>query len=396
MKDDKLHRAINELPEFQAPEIWDNIEKILSNDKNLHKFWFGLSIVIISGVFIFVLGNLSAGNRDLVITNTSNQNLNSEIAEVDDNGVVVVNEEQTENTSKYSVSQLSQNNSEGPLTNLDYLDKTQLNEMSIISIGKTYELIHTTKSTIIYIETGENLVNNSSFEDFTICPKGIVGKPEKRLIPFWDVPSKGTPDYFNICSTEDAGVPQNFAGKMNAHSGDGYCGMILRQNFTRDNKITGEKPEIYREYIQTELKSELVSGKKYRIKFWVCNSSNSRFAVDAIGACVTGEKIKLSTNEVMNYIPIVENPTGKFMMNQNYWIAIEGIYEAQGGEMFLTIGNFTDNFSTNYIMQNGKSDFNYAYYYIDDVSVTEVSEELQSEVLTDTLYIENSVCLNSK
>jgi hypothetical protein len=235
------------------------------------------------------------------------------------------------------------------------------------------------------VEVGENLVRNPSFEDYSVCPKGIVYNPERKLIPDWFVPTKGTPDYFNVCCDGDAGVPNNFAGKMYAHSGSGYCGIILRQNFTQDNKITGEKPVIYREYIQNELTSELVKGKKYKIKFWICNSSNSRYAVDGIGACVTIDQIKIGNKEVLDGIPVVENPIGKLMLNQDYWVAIEGIYEAQGGEKYLTIGNFNNNYSTNYMMQNGNSDFNYAYYYIDDVSVIEVEEMYQTSFITDSV-----------
>ena len=86
------------------------------------------------------------------------------------------------------------------------------------------------------------------------------------------------------------------------------------------------------------------------------------------------ERAKATHDEVLEFVPQIENPSGKYISNRDYWVAIEGIYEAQGGEKFITIGNFNNDFSTNYIMMDGKSDFNYAYYYIDDVSVVEVSE----------------------
>jgi hypothetical protein len=224
-----------------------------------------------------------------------------------------------------------------------------------------------------------------------VCPVGINGKPSKKLLPDWTIPSKGTPDYFNICCNGDAGVPNNFAGKIKPHSGDAYAGIILRQNFTHDNRITGEKPLIYREYLQNELKFELEAGKSYKIKFWICNSSNSRFAVDQIGASLTYENGRVKDNEVLEFYPVVENPAGTFLSNQNYWVAIEGVYEAVGGEKYLTIGNFKNNFSTRYIMQNGNSEFNYAYYYIDDVSLVEVMEIVESVPVNDSSSYESVI-----
>ena len=59
---------------------------------------------------------------------------------------------------------------------------------------------------------------------------------------------------------------------------------------------------------------------------------------------ITKDQIKTSTKEVLAFIPVVENPIGRIMTNKDYWVAVEGIYEAQGGEKFLTIGNFNNNY----------------------------------------------------
>ncbi|MDD3858828.1 MAG: hypothetical protein PHW83_01405, partial [Bacteroidales bacterium] len=59
------------------------------------------------------------------------------------------------------------------------------------------------------------------------------------------------------------------------------------------------------------------------------------------------------------------------------------------------IGNFYNNYSTNYIMQNGNSKFNYAYYYIDDVSVYEIEELFETHLITDSIIKENSYCQNT-
>ncbi|HNQ67303.1 MAG TPA: hypothetical protein PKN32_02910 [Bacteroidales bacterium] len=392
MKDNKLNKAITDLPVFEAPDVWPMIVKELSSDSDRKYFFIALFLILSLGLALSLV-NISSGTNQRYYQSEINQPIDDYISynSLGEN-IEVISPVYTENNSFDA-----EENQEFVNDNEILIPQNIVKEITTIDYTNTFENlgIFGYKSILLIVEKGENLVNNPSFEEFTICPKGIVGKPEKKLIPHWDVPSKGTPDYFNSCCDGEAGVPQNFAGKMFARTGKGYCGIILRQNFTRDNKITGEKPLIYREYIQTELKSELVQGKKYRIRFYVCNSSNSRFAVDAIGACVTTEKVKLNTKEVMELIPIVENPSGQFLTNQSSWVVIEGIYQAQGGEKFLTIGNFYNNYSTNYIMQNGNSKFNYAYYYIDDVSVYEVEEMFETRLITDSIVEAENYCQNT-
>ncbi len=383
MKDDKLHKAISELPIFEAPDVWIEIEKSLPRDNDIKMFWLGFIIVFVCGTLLMLSTNILSENAKTL--NSISKLKVSQRVDMPSDSTIENNLSVSENIDSQNLiySDLISEQSQVDYENQEIY--TLLEQMIDNSeeVAKIKSGFFGLKTSVVFSEIGENLVNNPSFEDFNVCPKGIVGKPERKLIPFWDVPSKGTPDYFNSCSKEDAGVPENFAGKIYAHSGYGYCGLILRQNFTNDNKITGEKPVIYREYVQTELKSELVKGKKYKIKFWICNSSKSRFAVDAIGACITSEKIKSNDKELMNFIPVVENSVGKYLVNKDYWVAVEGIYEAKGGEKYLTIGNFNNNFSTNYIMQNGASDFNYAYYYLDDVSVFMVEESLQTALIEE-------------
>jgi len=392
MKDNKLNKAIADLPTFEAPDVWPMIVKELSSDSDRKYFFIALFLILSLGLALSLV-NISSGTNQLspyhqaIIVTYSTDVCDS------------VYETPVENSPVYIEDSICGSQEENNLIaeNKLVIPKNIFKDISTIDneFNIDNSLIFNYKSILLVVEKGENLVNNPSFEEFNICPKGIVGKPEKKLIPYWDVPSKGTPDYFNSCCDGEAGVPKNFAGKINARTGNAYCGIILRQNFTRDNKITGEKPVIYREYIQAELKTELVQGKKYRIRFYICNSSNSRFAVDAIGACITTEKVRINNKEVLDLIPVVENSSGHFLSNQHCWVVVEGIYQAQGGEKYLTIGNFYNNYSTNYIMQNGNSKFNYAYYYIDDVSVYEVEEMFETRLISDSIVKVENYCQNT-
>ncbi|PLX09805.1 MAG: hypothetical protein C0596_00545 [Marinilabiliales bacterium] len=390
MKDSNLHKAIQEMPQFEAPDICGNIEKnIKPTRKKLIVPIVLLMLIAISTVLVIshysktpVIESANRNNelyKDNTALNLHSEDENIEetfeFTEAGDSQITRITEENTDIPEYYPADLIVYLN-----IDIDLSDEDLINQDVILDTNVSQLKI---EERIVYKEKGVNLVRNPSFEDYRICPAGIVGRPSRKLIPDWQVPNKGTPDYFNVCSKKEAGVPINFAGRAEAHSGEGYVGIILRQNFTRDNKITGEKAVIYREYIQNELKSELVKGKTYKITFWVCNSTNSRFAVDGVGACVTVGNEWTTHKEVLEIIPVVENPTGNVLMNQNYWVAIEGYYTAQGGEKYLTIGNFKNNFSTNYMMQSNESAFNYSYYYIDDVSVIEVEEEVETYIIDE-------------
>ena len=388
MKDDKLNNAISELPEFEAPDVWNNIEKKIIPRQRKIIITIVLSLFIVIGVIIFInYKYFKPDNKPVVAIESVNKN----VTDVLFNDMLQKDNEiftEYSEAGDYQISLLSKKeakeidilNIENTVNRNIELDR-KLNANKLESFSEFAESDLRLETIVTWEEKGNNLVRNPSFEQFKACPSGINGRKSRRLIPDWYVPNRGTPDYFNVCSAEDAGVPNNFAGTAKAHSGVAYAGLILRQNFTRDNKITGEKPVIYREYLQNELKEELIAGKTYKIKFWVRNSSKSRFSVDAVAACLTLEKEWVNHKEVMELIPVIENSPGNILMNQNYWVAIEGYYKAQGGEKYLTIGNFKNNFSTNYMMQDNEATFNYAYYYIDDVSVIEVVELVETYLI---------------
>ena len=70
------------------------------------------------------------------------------------------------------------------------------------------------------------------------------------------------------------------------------------------------------------------------------------------------------------YIPQVTNPSTNILYDTTNWILVSGIYQAIGGEYYMTIGNFNDSSSTflDSVPTSGLTE-NTAYYYIDDVTV---------------------------
>lgn len=236
---------------------------------------------------------------------------------------------------------------------------------------------------VVVVSKSQNLVENHSFEDAWTCPYSYTTLFVARPYPGWENPSKGTPDQLHVCSTGDAGIPDNFAGHMYPFDGAAYAGIILRETFDDSVKVY---EGVSREYIQTRLLSPLSKNKLYCVKLFYANSSKSVFSVDALGITVTTEDIGTKDAGLIIQRPQVINKPGHIMDNVDYWQEMCGVYRARGNEKYLTIGNFWDNDNTSYKQNKRESTdsaFYYAYYYIDDVRVFEIENTFECGCTND-------------
>ena len=108
----------------------------------------------------------------------------------------------------------------------------------------------------------QNLVMNPSFEDLVQCPEEYGTFQEDVL--FWTIPTFGSTDYFNSCSSTMT-VNRNFIGKQETFHGDGYAGLYAYG------------PNDYREYVAGELKQKLQKNKKYVVSAMVSLSEKSEY-----------------------------------------------------------------------------------------------------------------------
>lgn len=225
----------------------------------------------------------------------------------------------------------------------------------------------------------DNMVFNPSFEEYTHCPQHVHAVGIMTGVDAWWQPTKGSSDYFNACSKHDSGVPRNKMGYQTARNGLAYCGIYCSQ-------------ENYREYLQTELKQPLTAGQRYRVSFWVSLADKSPHAIAAIGALFTDEMIGDTASwdiimeredtvidgqqgmSIATYMePQVANNPDSTLTNNKMWHEVSGEFVAQGGERFLTIGNFAPfNHSGVVPVESTNAVLPGAYYYIDDVSVVAV------------------------
>jgi len=240
---------------------------------------------------------------------------------------------------------------------------------------------------------GQNLVPNPSFEIDTACPHNLA---ELYYAVPWFQPwvfngstsLACSSDYYNQCNNGIIGVPNNIAGGCFAHTGVAYCGICLFESMDSN----------YREYIEVQLMDTLITNKKYCVDFYVSLADSSGYATNKFGAYFSSlpdtTSSLLSGNNLFSNSPQVLNPSNDSLKNKTGWMEVSGSFIANGGEKYLTIGNFFDD-ANSHAYYVGNCGWNSggmcttAYYYIDDISVIYCDPSDINELTIDneiTLY----------
>jgi hypothetical protein len=222
--------------------------------------------------------------------------------------------------------------------------------------------------------SGQNLVPNPSFEEYTWDSIPSMCDTACYCIQ-WNSPTDGSPDYFNKhfdCSVIQYNVPQNYLGYRTPYTGDAYWGLEI---IFVDPSWSATKNA--REYIQAKLLDSLSRGVKYCVSFYVSLADSANYATDGIAAYFSNKAVThfgTSTQylDTLNYNPQVFNPHGNVITDTKNWILISGSFIAQGGEQYITIGNFWDDANTDTLFVGGgyRGSAPASYLYIDDVSVS--------------------------
>jgi len=207
------------------------------------------------------------------------------------------------------------------------------------------------------ISISQNLVPNPSFETYTVCPNS-VGQIESSTPWTAATTDNSSTDYYNACSASSSlGVPYNQGGFQYARTGNAYAGVAFCLN-------TG-----LREYLQVQLTNPLVQNTTYHVEFYI-NSSNSSVNSNCnnIAANLSVNRPYTTSQGVLQTLtPHIMNPGNPVVTDTLNWMQVSACYIAQGGEEYITIGNFFDNSNT----QVGATGV--GYYYVDDVKVEAIS-----------------------
>jgi OOP family OmpA-OmpF porin len=237
---------------------------------------------------------------------------------------------------------------------------------------------------IIFISMGfaqSNLVLNPSFELFTLCPNnsGIINNGK---LTHCSNPNILSPDYYNICDSVSFSnanhVPDNICGYQTPKEGNAYVGLA-----TWTLSYNGG------EYIQMKLANLLSNSHHYAFKCYLSNAECGNYGASDIGVYFSNDSV-YNPSMLLPYSPQIQNQSGNFFADTNNWVPFSGIYTANGGERFLIIGNFNDginNPDTIRISHHvGGASREGVYFYVDDVSLTEVTGIEEQEELNFELF----------
>ncbi len=231
-------------------------------------------------------------------------------------------------------------------------------------------------ASLLMAQEGENLISNGSFEsiDKTVKKLGSI-----QSAVGWTHPTGAKSDLFVPSKKVPEIDPQtNPYGMEVAQDGENFAGIIV---YSHNNKLP-------RTYITTKLSTPMKKGMKYCVKFYVSLGEYSKYASNNIAA--NFNKKEFGTTEKNS---IIDESHIRHWENKTFnatfsWERVCGTYTADGGEKFVTIGNFETNETTN--TERVKKDPSLkgtqaiaAYYYIDNISVQLLGTNEQCECGVD-------------
>lgn len=213
-----------------------------------------------------------------------------------------------------------------------------------------------------FIAASQDLVPNAGFEEHTKADD--YAGYGLHHVSSWYQPTGGTSDCFHTSQTGFTKVPKNDFGTQQPRSGNGYGGFCAYM------------PQ-YREYLAVELRKTLRAGQRYKVEFYVSLSENSVYAIDKIQALLTSDKILDTTLfYVLGHKPQVVSK--EIIEERNGWVPVSGEFIAKGDERYLLLGTFLHDKLLNVkrvkLLQKSRKEGEWAYYYVDDVSVCAVDE----------------------
>lgn len=217
----------------------------------------------------------------------------------------------------------------------------------------------------LFITRGqENLVPNGSFEVLSTCP---VGADIDKAVG-WFSPNQATPDLFNSCVdvSQNYSVPVNGFGFQDAQDGIGYAGIVTYSYNGSSNN--------YREYLEIKLLNSFNENSLYHVSFYMNLANASPLATNNMGFGFCQDTTGQHLQSVISPIIFTNNPT--INADTLNWIKVEGYNLGTGMENYLIIGNFHDDVETD-TLSTGMP-FTDVYYYIDNVSVVEISIGLEN------------------
>jgi outer membrane protein OmpA-like peptidoglycan-associated protein len=198
-------------------------------------------------------------------------------------------------------------------------------------------------------EVVKNIVPNGSFENYRKKSGNI-----KQAIPWQQIASV---DFYQEPISNDT------TAQKGAKTGNCYAGLRFQKK--------------YKEFLQVKLAEPLHRGTTYEFEMYVRLAFWSNASLKSIGALFTKIGYKGKNDVVKSALIDSVSKKGSFI-NGYQWFKVSGKYLADGGEKYVTIGNFSPNVKKDMVRMNiFKFGFKEAYYFIDEISMVKAKEPVE-------------------
>lgn len=238
-----------------------------------------------------------------------------------------------------------------------------------------FSILALSLGTISMAQDENNLVENPGFERM----EGKIKRGGAIAVAVgWMSPTGEAADLFTAKVKDGFGTPDNVYGTEAPMEGESYAGI---RTFSYNDK----EP---RQYISTKLKMPLRKDALYCVTFYVNLAEGSKYASNNIGANFSKKQYNIDEKKSImttTHIMHKDNPVFNAFFG---WEQVCGVYRAEGGEKFLTIGNFFSNGETlNERLKKPKEFMGTtvvsAYYFIDNISVVMIDDETECKCQAD-------------
>ncbi len=202
----------------------------------------------------------------------------------------------------------------------------------------------------------KNIVPNGSFENYRKKSSSI-----KQAIPWQQIASV---DFYQAPISGDTSV------KKGAYGGMCYAGLRFQKK--------------YKEFLQVKLAEPLHRGSIYEFEMFIRLAYWSNATVKSMGVLFTKTGYKTQADVLKT--ALIDTIARKGSLTNNYqWFKVSGKYQADGGEKYITIGNFAPTIKKDMVRMNiFKLGFREAYYFVDDIQLVkaiEVVEKVKVEIV---------------
>lgn len=193
--------------------------------------------------------------------------------------------------------------------------------------------------------TGQNLVPNGSFDTYRNCPHQDNLLAEATP---WYNPNRATPDFYHQCFDFGQLI-------LPPHSGQGVAHLFFDRGWA--------------EYLGIQLKKPLVANECYYFEMFVATDTPNKYLTETIGAHFSSQPITGTTTDILNVRPQVLDNIPQIGIARLQWQRVSGVFNAKGGEEYLTIGSY---YKTPPFL-------GFYYLFVDDVRVVPVQLELGND-----------------